>query len=410
MKTKLLNTFGNPYVVMGIVIVMYALKSFFKITIGTSVNSPMISGDGYHNLADILEALAVIAVIFVAKLPTGNEYPFGRKNIEFFSSLAIGAGLLFLSLQFALKSVVGLLSFFPSADSWTRALLPLPDHQPLVMDSATFPWVVGITAGSVILSLLVSRYQISIGRSTGHASLVADGEETSSDGRIEMVVLAGILAEYIFHAAWLEYPLGLVVAYLIMRTGLELFGGAWKVLLQHSLDSEHEDEIRRLCMRVPGVISVTALKSFQVGHTAVVMLTVETRRKSETISHMKYGIEYTLRNYLLGDHFKECELQIRFTRPQPERHRVAYALRIDGDSKVIADNVDAATHLIVCDIERGGIHRSKLEPKPDNLLAFLQEKRVSALYLFGEPTGTLGLPGVQVRQVPSYIPQALGLL
>jgi len=175
MKTTLLNVFANPYAVMGIVIAMYIVKATLKITIGTDINSPMIAGDGFHNVADIAEALAIIAVIFVAKLPTGNEYPLGRKNIEFFSSLAIGVGLLSLSVKFALASIVGLLSYFPALDTMARTLLTLPVHEPLLMDWQTFPWVVGITAGSAILSLLVSRYQMFVGKAAGHASLVADG-------------------------------------------------------------------------------------------------------------------------------------------------------------------------------------------------------------------------------------------
>lgn len=64
----------NPFVVMWLVVSMYLVKAICKIGLGSQINSPMIAGDGFHNLADILEALAVIAVIWVAKRPVTNDY------------------------------------------------------------------------------------------------------------------------------------------------------------------------------------------------------------------------------------------------------------------------------------------------------------------------------------------------
>ena len=407
---RLVKALSNPYVVMCIVIAMYVLKAALKITIGSRINSPMIAGDGYHNLADILEASAVVAVIFVAKLPAGSNYPFGRKNIEFFSSLAIGLGLLFLSLQFALKSVTGLLSFFPDVDGALRAWLPLPEHQALVMDDGTFPLVLAITISSVILSFFVSRYQIAIGKRAGHASLVADGEETASDGRIELVTLCGVLAEYVFHAAWLEYPLGLLVAFMIGRTGYQLFGGSWKVLLQHSLGKEHELRIRQTCMATPGVLDVVSLKTFRVGDTAICMVTIETNRLSSAIAFMKYGIEQALSVYLLDNDFKECELHIRFQKSQPMRHRVAYALRVEAELTVVVADLQSATHLAICDMERGQVHRSKLEPIPQDVLALLTEKRVGLVYVFGATQERALANGIPVKQAPCYLPESLGLV
>ncbi|MGD9682973.1 MAG: cation diffusion facilitator family transporter [Candidatus Obscuribacterales bacterium] len=343
--------FRNPFFVMGLVLFMYAVKAAVKITLGSSINSPMIEGDGFHNLADILEALAVMAVIYVSKLPSSDEYPFGRKNIEFFASLAIGIGLLALSLQFASRSIGGMLFYFPTLDQAVRSVLPLPAHEPLVMDPGTFPVVLGISLVSVVLSVVVSRYQIAVGRSSGHASLVADGEETASDSRIEFVTLGGILAEYAFDAPYLEYPLGLLVAFLIARTGWELFSRAWKVLLQHSLGAERETEIRKLCLMVPGVVDLASLKTFQVGQTAVVMVTVVTRRGSGPTAFMKYGLEHIVQSYLLGDEFKECELSVKFQKPSPERYRVAYAVSMGESHQVtVAASLRGASHLVICDV------------------------------------------------------------
>lgn len=415
-KHRLIAFLTNPFGVMSLVVLMYLVKAVLKITVGHQINSPMIEGDGYHNLADILEALAVIVVIWVAKRPASSDYPFGKKNVEFFTSLAIGGALLVMAVQFALKSVVGLLALAPSFDQAVRAVLPLPVHEPLVMSTSTLPWVLALTIGSVILSLVVSRYQIAMGKRGGHASMIADGQETASDGRIEIITLIGVVGEYALNAPWLEYPLGLVVAFAIAHTGYGLFQDGLRVLLQHSIGQEHEEEITKRCLAVAGVNKVESLKTFQIGSTAVCILTVTTEHRTGTISHLKYGIEYHIKQYLLDSGFSDCELNVKFEKPEPARHRIAYAV-VEKESEsataalsfVVAPSIAAATHIVVCDLENGMVVRTKQEEKPTDLPAFLDKKRVVRLYLFTADPAQLPGSNVAVLSSTSYQAELLGL-
>lgn len=425
LKDRLIAFLTNPFGVMSLVILMYVVKATLKITFGHQINSPMIEGDGYHNLADILEAIAVIAVIWVAKRPTSSDYPFGKKNVEFFTSLAIGAALLVMAVQFALKSAVGLLSLAPSIDQSVRAIMPLPLHEPLLMSDSTLPWVLAITIGSVILSLVVSRYQIAMGKRGGHASMIADGKETASDGRIEIITVIGVVGEYFFNAPWLEYPLGLVVAFAIAHTGYELFQGGLRVLLQHSIGQEHEEKITKLCLAVAGVNKVESLKTFQIGSTAVCILTITTEHRTGTISHLKYGIEYHIKQYLLDNGFSDCELNVKFEKPEPARHRIAYAVvaresssdlaatdeatEFAASSFAVAPSLAAATHIVVCDLENGMVVRTKQEEKPADLASFLDKKRVLRLYLFTAAPPQLPGSNVAVLSSTSYQAELLGL-
>ncbi len=412
---RLIAFLTNPFGVMSLVILMYVVKATLKITVGHQINSPMIEGDGYHNLADILEALAVIVVIWVAKRPASSDYPFGKKNVEFFTSLAIGGALLVMAVQFALKSAVGLLSLAPSIDQAVRAVLPLPVHEPLLMSTSTLPWVLALTIGSVILSLVVSRYQIAMGKRGGHASMIADGKETASDGRIEIITVIGVVGEYLFNAPWLEYPLGLVVAFAIAHTGYELFQGGLRVLLQHSIGQEHEEEITKRCLAVAGVNKVESLKTFQIGSTAVCILTITTEHRTGTISHLKYGIEYHIKQYLLENGFSDCELNVKFEKPEPARHRIAYAVVKNACSDgaaisfVVAPSATAATHIVVCDLENGMVVRTKQEEKPADLASFLDKKRVVRLYLFTAAPAQLPGSSVSVLSSTSYQAELLGL-
>lgn len=407
--TNTSSRYFNPFVVMMIVVAMYIVKAAVKISVGGSINSPMIAGDGFHNVADIFEAGAVMLVIWFAKLPGGKAYHFGRKNVEFFASLLIGVALLGLCVNFALKSVAGLLSLAPSVDAAVRGVVGfLPEHEPLVMTGGTFWWVLAITAGSALLSVVVSRYQIAAGKKSGHASLVADGEETASDGRIELVALVGVIAEYTFHAPWLEYPLGLFVAYLIARTGLELFMRGFRVLLQHSIGVEHDAKIEQICLSVPGVIDVRNLKTFQVGHTAVVLVTVTSRLGSVPVKHIKFAVENHIRDYVLGTDFKDCEVYFQCEKPEPNPYRVAFA--VGSDFRLVSAPT-AAVRFLVCDVEDGGIVRVQKERVPSDWVEFLKRKRVRSLYVY-PPSGVVSqpspCPGIEVLAAPTASTKTFG--
>lgn len=412
--SKVKNFLASPFVVMALVIAMYSIKAVVKVSLGTAINSPVIAGDGWHNLADILEALAVIAVIWVARLPSSKSYPFGRKNIEFFSGFAIGLALIFMGCRFALQSVVGLVALSPGLDAGLRQFIWLPAHEALVMTPALMPVVLAVTGLSVLASLAVSRYQVAVGKSSGHASLIADGEETASDGRIELVAFIGISCEYLFNIPWLEYPLGLVVAFLVARTGCQLASSAWKVLLQHSLGSECEAAITGIAGNVPGVCGLGCLKTFRVGHTAVVLLTVETRRNASTCQFIKYGLEERLSKYLLAAGFKSCDLHIKFAKPDPQRYRVAFVLRQEKGMTAVAGTLAEATHVVVCDVEHDTIVRARKDdvPAPQDVSAFVRDKRISVLYVFHPERETVVLSpdcGCRLEAAVAYHPSVLGL-
>ncbi|MBC7998378.1 MAG: cation diffusion facilitator family transporter [Leptolyngbya sp.] len=403
---------GNPIFVMCVVAAMYIVKAFVKTTLGSSINSPMITGDGLHNIADIFEALAVIAVIKISMRPPTEKYAYGRKNIEFVSAGAVGLGLMGMSLLFAVKSGAGLLAFFPDIDSAVRTWLPLPVHEELLMSAATFPWVVAVTAGSVILSLAVSRYHISVGKKTRHDSLVADGEETASDGRIEMVALAGVLAEYLFHAPWLEYPLGLLIAVLIFRTGKELLLKAWRVLLQHTIGVEHDQEISNLLNTTRGVKAAQSVKTFQVGRIAVCHLKVTTLRTAQAVVHIKYGIERAVEKYVLSHDFQRVETHINFLAPEPERHRQAIAIVRNGSAIAVATSLESATSIVICDYEFGRIIRATEEEIAGDAIGLLTRKRVSRVYQFGGHSALIDQlknSNIAWAVAPAYLPESLGL-
>jgi cation diffusion facilitator family transporter len=404
----------SPFLIMGAVLAMYALKAVVKYAAGSALHSPMITGDAVHNAADFGVVLIVMAVLALSLLPATAEYPFGRKNVESIARAVIGVGLLVTALHFAAESLAGLLSYAPSLDQRVRSVVPggLPEFQPLRMDAGLLPYVLLITVTSAALSFFVGWIEIREGKAGGHPSMVADGQETRSDGLIEVVILVGVCAEYLFKAAWLEYPLGMGVSFLVARTGYELLSEGWRALLQRSLGREVETTIRATCLSLRGINNVDRVTTFQVGSRAICILKLTTSGPAEGDDDVKAALIGHLNSKLAELGHEDAEFYIRFSRPDAADARVAYAATTDGTAIAVVPELSLATHAIICDLKHGAAVRWTLLPVPKGgesaVLKWLEEKRVVRLYLFGDrQTDRRGK--ISIHGVPSYDLHTLGL-
>ena len=404
---------ASPYVVMAVVLAMYLLKVTAKLSIGQMVNSPMITGDGWHNVADIFEACIVIATIWFSRLPASDTYPLGRRNIESLFSVVVGVFLVVMAGKIMVTSVLCLVSVLQGKPA------------ELLMGPHLAPWVMGVTGGSALLSLLVSRYQIRVGKKSGHEALVADGQETASDGRIELATFVGVLGQYIFGAPWLEYPFALLVAFLMVHTGWEIFSRGMGALLQRTIGLRHEAAIKNIVQAMYGVTDVAQIKSFRTGNKVILIL------KVISISHtqprvarlMKEAMASHIADYLRSQGFDDGEFFIRFDSPQNGFHRRAILLSYEGGHARIANSITTASHVAICDIEHGHLTRATEHRIPnagpiwskDLFFAFLDRKRVDQVIVHDSTTsGVIGpVQGLKRRadlvSGPSDEPSVYGL-
>ncbi|MDP3771021.1 MAG: cation diffusion facilitator family transporter [bacterium] len=409
---RLLHT---PYGALALACAMYVLKVFTKLAIGTAVHSPVITGDGTHNIADLVEIVLIVGGIALARLPATKEYPFGRKNVERIAEVGIGLGLLVVALSFAVQSASALLAYAPGIRAMVTAIIALPKVPPLRMGAAEFPWVVGVMGGSAVLSFLVSTIEVRAGHAHGHPSLVADGEETRSDGIIEITACIGICGEYLFRAPWLEYILGMGVALLITRTGIEILCRGWDGLLQRSLGEEVETTLRDAIRSMRGVAEVTQITTFRIGGTAEVIAMVTARGNPVMLEHLRCAIEDRCTMLLTTSGFPSAECRVQITPPPRDPYRVAYAIRVDGDLAAVVSSLSMATHLRICDMEDGRIIRTKdivLPATPERALALLLAKNVREIRILAgaahDAPWTSISARIRIARVATCVPWTLG--
>ncbi len=424
---------ANPFFVMAAVVILFIIKAGVKIWIGLEVNSMVIKGDGFHNVADIMQNFIIIIVLYIATRPRSQEYSMGRGNLEFLASLTVSLMLMFVALDFIRESLGGLahsfhfiavgfqtigsvLSFVPYAGPWLVDLLAVKEMAPPSVAGPLFPYVLAVTVGSIVVSRIACHYQIKVGKTTGHAVVSAAGEETRADARIEFVTLIGIISEKMFPSyPFVEYAFALFVAFVIGRTAKELFSEAWEALSTKSIGLEIDEQLRRICLNVPGVTNVVTLGTFRVGPLAVVKVTLNgMRRRSMPV--LTEVIEEQLKNYVVKQGFVECQVDVTFKRPLNEanHHRIAYAVVCSAEREIvtIAATAASATHILVADMEFDEIKRSTLDPVPADSADYLRRKRAREFYVFDEETerASWQSDGVELKAAASYLPAAAGLI
>jgi len=402
---------GIAYYVMVGVLLMYIVKVIAKVGIGAYLHSPVIEGDGWHNASDIFEAIIVIATIYLANLPTSPHYPYGWKNLEHIFGVLIGISLGWMGLGILKSSLISIAVMFPGVTAVLAHYVTIPTHEPLLMGPQYFPFAVGVMAISVVLSLIVSRVQINCGKKYGYPSIVADGYETLSDGRIEGAALAGILSEYWLNLPQIEYVLGVIIAYLILHASYEMIIGSIKGLLQHSIGDDKELAIRKLSVETRGIFDVMELKTFITGSSAVVIMKAVT--KVLRPEHLRVALANRVIDYCVANGFTKAECHVRFSeshRPRTEQiERIAYVAIADPNDPslaIIAPSLSLATHIVVADDEKYRGRRSFIDPKPEDIGAYFAEKHVKKFYVYGNvsPTDAKAAEdaGVLVSPVPTY--------
>ncbi len=377
--SRVLAFFRTAYGVMAVVVVQYVLKVAVKGGFGLLTGSPAFTGDGAHNASDVFQAVLVIAGIWLSKRPPSREYPLGLRKLETVMVLLIGLSLAYVTAFNVLwPSICGLFASFDQAAGTEGA-----SH---VLSGGYGGWAVAIMVVSAIVSGFVGRYQIRVGKATGHASVVADGEETISDMKVEMVIVLGFCLQTLFAAAWIEYALGLLVAWIMFGTAREILANGRDMLLNRSLGEETEKSVRELAMGFAGVDGIVSLRTHRSGPFSVANVQFVTGLPLAASAIVCESIKARILELLSKDG-GEAIVTVHAVPPARVVETWGFLLRETSPRQFEVSNVLDATHLGVAAVTNGTFHSWRPFPiTVRNLRWILEEKRVGRLHGLGDPS------------------------
>jgi len=386
--------FRSPYVCMTVVLIMYIIKVFLKIIIGSSINSISLYGDGVHNLSDIFEAVLVMFALYVSKRPENAKYPLGKSSIENIGSLLIGLALLSVSVNFFFKSILGFflyMSIFPQITTLLSTFVSIPEAINFGNNALA---VISVIVLSILASWFVSWYQISTGKKRNHVSLIADGKETFSDSIVEIAVLAGLVGSFL-GLSYLDYIFSFVISIFMFNTARGILLEAVGNLMQASIEEDKFEEIKRIFAETKGIEDYEKkdddrLMAFKLGKFVFVSakVYVSPSLTSEGIYAIRKGISQKIREML-----NDCEVRVYIKEKVFQEKQSRAIIPIDETSSdpftsFISEEFSKASSYYLVDVSGERIvtvrkYENNFKSK-ENLAEFISKKMVDMLYLVKE--------------------------
>ena len=215
-------------------IIVNVLLAAGKFLIGLISGSLAITADAANNLSDAAGSVMTLISVRLANKPVDPEHPFGHGRMEYIGSLAVGA--LIVAMGFSLLR-----------DGLSAILHP---------EALTVSWVVLVV---LALSILGKLWLYFFYRKTGSAIQNGTLLAAAKDSLGDVLSTGAVLLSVVLNAAFgwkLDGWIGLVVAVIVLKAGVEVCRDTVDSLLGGKPDPEKIQQIRELLLARKGILGL----------------------------------------------------------------------------------------------------------------------------------------------------------
>ena len=215
-------------------IIVNVLLAAGKFLIGLISGSLAITADAANNLSDAAGSVMTLISVRLANKPVDPEHPFGHGRMEYIGSLAVGA--LIVAMGFSLLR-----------DGLSAILHP---------EALTVSWVVLVVlALSILGKLWLYFFYCKTGSAIQNGTLLAAAKDSLGDVLSTGAVLLSVVLNAAF--GWkLDGWIGLVVAVIVLKAGVEVCRDTVDSLLGGKPDPEKIQQIRELLLAREGILGL----------------------------------------------------------------------------------------------------------------------------------------------------------
>lgn len=203
----------------------------FKAAIGIISNSIAVTLDAVNNLSDALSSVITIVGTKLASRAPDKKHPLGYGRIEYLSAAIVSALVLYAGITSLVESVKKIID---------------PEKPDYAVPSLV------IIASAVIVKLVLGRYVKSQGEKVNSGALIASGQDAAFDAVLSASVLASAIIYMTAHIS-LEAYVGVVVAIVIIKAGIEMMSDTVNDILGKRIDSKLSKKIKKLLTEEPEV-------------------------------------------------------------------------------------------------------------------------------------------------------------
>ena len=256
-------------------IVTNAILVGFKMTVGLIANSIAIVLDAVNNLTDVLSSLITIIGTKLANKKPDKEHPYGHGRIEYFTSVIIGAIILFAGIMAIKESVLKIIN-------------------PGETDYSVISLV--IIAVAVLTKIILGRYVKSVGKKVDSQSLVASGQDALMDAVLSFTTLIAGILNFIWHFT-IEGYLGVVIGIFIIKASYEILKESVNSILGVRADGDLSKKLKERINQFPEVQGTYDLNLHNYGPANTIAsahIQVRNDMTAEEIHILTREIEYAI--------------------------------------------------------------------------------------------------------------------
>lgn len=205
-------------------IIANVILSAFKAAVGLLSNSIAVILDAVNNLSDAASSVITIIGTKLASKAPDKKHPFGYGRIEYISSAIVAALVLYAGITSLTESIKKILH--PELPSYSAVSLI-------------------IIATAVIVKLILGIYVKKKGKQTNSSSLSASGSDALFDAILSLSVLISAVIYIIWHIN-LEAYVGVIIAVIIIKSGIEMIRETVSDILGARVDSKLSKEVKAI--------------------------------------------------------------------------------------------------------------------------------------------------------------------
>ena len=220
-----------------------------KLFAGVLSGAVSVIADAFNNLSDAASAVITLLGFKLAEAPPDDEHPFGHGRMEYLSGLILGVLILLAGFELGKSSVTKI--FHPEATdaSWLA---------------------LGILIAAIAVKLWMAVFYKNIGTRISSDTVLATGKDSRNDVLSTSFVLVAVLVEKFL--GWkIDGYVGLLVAVLVLLTGISVMKESVSPLLGQAPDPEMVEEIREMVLSYDGVVGIHDLMVHNYGPGRVII-------------------------------------------------------------------------------------------------------------------------------------------
>lgn len=229
-------------------IVVNLILVLFKAGVGVATSSIAIIMDAVNNLSDALSSVITIVGTKLAGKAPDKKHPYGYGRIEYISSVTIAVIVLAAGFTSCKESFEKILH--PEAANYTAVSLL-------------------IIAVAVLVKFLLGRYVKGEGKKYHSESLIASGTDAVFDSAISLSTLVAAAVTILWGVS-IEGYLGVVIAIIILKAGVEILMDSLSSLIGARVDSELSVNLKKQIGEYPNVLGAYDLVLHRYGPERII--------------------------------------------------------------------------------------------------------------------------------------------